>query len=60
MACLEDERHALVFRAEVSGIPLKELTMCERIKMDLLRGLASGCAHLKGITELSKAMGAKV
>ena len=39
---------------------IQELAMCERIKTDLLRGLALRCAHLKGITELSKAIGAKV
>jgi hypothetical protein len=47
MACLEDERHALVFRAEVSGIPLEGVDYVRTIKTDLLRGLALRCAHLK-------------
>jgi len=57
---LEDETYALVFRVEVNGIPLEGVDYVRTDKKDLLRDLALRCAHSKGITELSKAIGTKV
>jgi hypothetical protein len=47
-------------RAEVSGIPLEGVDYVRTDKNGPVTGLASRCTHLKGITELSKAIGAKV
>ena len=60
MAFWKTKRTRSSFARKLTVFRLKELTMCERMKTDLLRDLALGCAHSRGITELSKAMGAKV
>ena len=57
---LQDETHALVFARKLAVFRLKEVDYVRTDKNGPVTGLASRCTHLKGITELSKAIGAKV
>jgi hypothetical protein len=57
---LEDETYALVFRAEVNGIPLEGVDYVRTDKNGPVTGLGVTMCPLKRITELSRAMGAKV
>ena len=57
---LEDETYALVFRVEVNGIPLEGVDYVRTDKNGPVTGLGVTMCHSKGITEISKAMGAKV
>ena len=56
----EDETHARIFRAEVSGIPLEGVDYVRTDKNGPVTGLGVTMCPLKRITELSKAIGAKV
>ena len=47
MACLEDERHALVFRAEVNGIPLEGVDYVRTDKNGPVAGLGVGMCPLE-------------